>query len=107
MPLNLAFATVPLSGTVSGAFSLKNTEQVAIWSPITTACSLMLLASFDTTSANYLPVHDPRSPTTRLAFGIGAGSKMIVFGNVLWAISAKIQLSAAQTAPRSFAVITR
>ena len=107
MPLNLAFTSVVSGGTVSEAFSLKNTEQVAIWSPITTACSLMILASFDTTSANYLPVHDPAAPTTRLAFGIGAGSKMIVFGDVLWAISAKIELSAAQTAPRSFAVITR
>ena len=107
MPLNLAFTSVLSGDSVSDAFSLRNTSQIAIWSPITTACSLMILASFDTTSANYLPVHDPADPTARLAFGIGTGSKMIAFGEPLWAISAKIQLSAAQTAPRSFAVITR
>jgi hypothetical protein len=106
MPVNIAQVTVPISGTVSDAFGLTNADRLSIWCPALTSCALRLLGSHDTTSANFVPVHDATSAAARTTFSVGAGSKMLHLGDVAFAY-VKLDLSAAQAAARTFTIISR
>jgi hypothetical protein len=99
-------ATVPLSGTVSGPFGMGNAGRLTIWCPELTSAALRLLVSHDTTSANFVPVHDASSAALRTTFSVGAGSKAVMIGDVAFAY-AKIDLSVAQAAVRTFKVLSK
>jgi hypothetical protein len=104
--MRVAWALVNSGDTVSTAFGLGNADRVAIWCPVVTACGIRLLGSFNQTSANFVPVaYDTTSAGARLSIDLGTGSKMVIVGNVGTAF-AKLDLTAAQTAPRSFAVMS-
>jgi hypothetical protein len=103
---SVATVTVAQSAQVSGTFGLGNTGRLSVWCPVVTSCALRLLASHDTTSANFVPVHDSTSAAARTTFYIAAGSRMVQVGDVTFAY-AKLDLDAPQAAARTFNIITR
>lgn len=104
------YPTIPLSGTVSDPFDISGMRVVGIWVPTITSASLLLRASFDTTSANYVPVWNPNATpvNTRWGADVSVGSVAI---SVEWPMapfaSVKLETSQAQAAVRSFAVICK
>ena len=104
--VSVAEVTVAQSAQVSGAFGLGNAGRLSVWCPVVTSGSLRLLVSHDTTSANFVPLHDSTSAALRTNFAVAAGSKMVAVGDVAFAY-AKLDLENPQAAARTFNIITR
>lgn len=70
------YATIPQSASVSVNMAMIGTHLVGLWAPVVTSCQVYLQGSYDTTSANYVPM-DRTDGSTRWAWNVGAGSKMV------------------------------
>lgn len=106
------FPTVSTSATVSGAFGLSAHRMVALWAPTVDSCELRLKGSYDQTSANFLRMDDTNIDpgasgyTNEFLWQVGAGSKgLLMSRNFDGTPFAKVELSVAQTSPRTLAVI--
>jgi hypothetical protein len=90
---------------VSTPIGLTNAERLTVWCPVVTSCALRLLGSFDPRSANFVPVHDPISASGRTTLSVGPGSLVLMLGAIAFPF-VKLDVSVAQAAPRSFAIVT-
>lgn len=105
---HVQFTAIASGDQISPAFKILRGTAHALWAPTITSGQLNLLASFDSTSANFVRVADPRSPNADFAWDVGPGSATLPLLPELAAYAhVKVDLSVAQTDTRTFAVITR
>jgi len=100
--------TIALSGTVSGAFAIAGVAAAGIWSPVITSAQVYLRGSYDTTSANFVPVY-LTTGASRFVFSAGPGSAaMTIPADIAEGFThLKVETSVAQSAIRNFIVITK
>lgn len=99
--------TIPLSGTVSAQVAVANVCQLGIWVPAVTSGQLLLRASYDTTSTNFLPLLTVNG--SRWAANIGPGSATLIldqmaplpWGNIC------LETSVPQAAARTFLLVSK
>lgn len=99
--------TIPLSASVSGAFSLKHASALGLWAPAVTSCAAYLQVSFETASASFLraAAADGAGDWT---WALGPGSKAAAVGAVAGAFPyARVETGVPQAEVRSFAVVTK
>lgn len=104
---HVLYPTVPLSGQASDEIDVFNGVVSGVWSPVVTSCTLTLRGSFDSTSANYVPLTNPAG-SGDWTFAVGPGSRGITLQDPgLPFPYLKLFTSVAQAAVRSFAVIVK
>lgn len=69
--------TIPQSGSISGDLAIiGGVKPGLLWSPVVTSCQIYMRGSFDTTSANFVPI-DKTDGSTRWAWNVGPGSAAV------------------------------
>ena len=101
----IQYVTVAQSGTVSGAFSVRNASKVALQFPVTNG-NAFLQGAFDTTSANYVRLYKTDGSgaftlTTPTSVGAVVSDVMAPFTNC------RVEFSAAQTGVRTITVLAK
>ena len=76
MPLQIAYPTIPLSGSISGIIGAKFSKLAGLWCPTITSAQVFILGSFDQTSANFTRVQNPEG-SGAWTFAAGPGSKCV------------------------------
>lgn len=106
---SVQYVTIPLSGTVSDAFSLRNTPRLGIYAPAVQSGPLLFQASFmteDPTSASFAKVWRTDG-STPLVWAVGSADGYYPAGQTLVdALWARIEGPAA-TAVRTFTILTQ
>ena len=106
------YVTIPQSGTVSGAFSLRNTALAGVWVPVVTSGQLLVQAAHghDETapnSADFLRVMRTDG-STPFAANVVAGSVYLpltdISGGLAWA---RFETQNPQTDVRTFVVMSK
>lgn len=108
MRQELLYALINSGSQISDAVNITNAKRVDIWVPVVTSGpTLQLYGSFNTTSANFVPV-ETQLPNTG-TFPVVAGSRFISTGLIGEALPphVKARLSVAQTAPRTLVFVTK
>jgi len=99
--------TVPLSGTVSDNISLKGSSgPAALFASVITSCQVLLQGSFNTTSANFVPV-DRTDGSTRWAWNASVGNRGVGLKQMESFPYLKIETGVPQTAPAIFTLAVR
>jgi hypothetical protein len=106
------YATIPLSGTVAEPYiDLSGARTAALWIPTITSAQVLLRASFDTTSANFVPVYNQNATPISSRWWVDAAvGSMTVAIDVEYGTPysfLKLETSVAQAAVRSLAIITK
>jgi hypothetical protein len=102
--------TIPISSFVSDVFAVTGAKLFAVWVPTITSGQLLLRGSYDTTSANFVPILNPNATpiASRWWADVGPGSCAIVLDWVGQAFPfMKLETSVAQAAARSPIIITK
>src|SRR2546422_5513807 len=95
------------SGTQIGDFGVQGGTLFGLWTPVVDSCAITIRASFDQTSANYLPVQNSNG-SLDWTFSAGPGSKAISLQDAVFPFPfCRIFTSVAQTLPRTFAIINK
>lgn len=102
--------SVPLSGTISGAFSLKHSTHVAVLAPVVTSGTIHFQVGFtdsNPSSADFVRAWTDAG-TGAFVWNVAAGSAGIVLDSILAPYPvARIECQNAQAAARIFTVITK
>jgi hypothetical protein len=99
--------TIAQSATVSTDVALRSSDLFGIWAPVLTNCSVYAQASWDTTSANFVRVHNPAGSGT-WTWAAGTGSAAISGQDALFPFPyLRLETTVAQAAARHFIVVTK
>lgn len=104
--IQVAYPTIPLSGTVSGIFGAKGATAVSIWCPLVTSTQVLVQASFDQTSANFVRVQNSTG-SGDWTYSAGVGSTCITLKDLGYFPNMRLETPTPQTGVVSFAVITQ
>lgn len=100
----VVYATVASGFQASGAIGLAGADLFGLWAPTVTSCTLTLRGSFDSTSANFIPLTNPAGSGDWI-FAVGPGSRAVTLQDVAFpAPFLKLFTSVAQTDTRTFAI---
>ncbi len=67
------YATIPLSGTVSETFNIARAVRAGVWFPAVTSAAFFVQGNFNTTSANFVRIQNAAgSGDYTLAVGVGS-----------------------------------
>ena len=104
-PTETQTVTFILSATVSDMFSVVGRAAVSVWAPTITSAQILFRGSFDTTSANFVPLY-LQNGASRYAFSAGPGSVMVGLDQLVIEGIAylKLESGVAQAASRFFVV---
>ncbi len=92
---------------LSGVFELRGGDLTGIWAPVLTSCTIVVRASFDTASANFVNLTNPAG-SGDWVFAAGPGSRGITLQDVAFPYPFfKLFCSVVQTDNRIFAAITK
>lgn len=103
MPAHTIFSLINSGGTITEPIGIGNSAVIGVWPPLLDNTNVFIRGSFDTTSANFKRVLDFSSVGSPAVLQFGAGSYCAIIANVPFPYI-KLETSAAQTAPRSFAL---
>jgi len=104
---------VASGASVSGDVSVAQGRPYAIWCPVVTSGDLMIRASYDPSSANYVRLQQNQfggNPTASgdLRLRVGPGSLMVMIPDYVQLPSnIRLEMSVAQTATRNFQLLYR
>ena len=110
MHVDNIFASVASGAQLSGVVALRqSTRGAGIWVPTIDSCTLQLLASWDQTSANFLPVQAALPNSGAAQFATDVGSKYVTLGAIGEDLPAflKLKTGVALTNPATFAIAVR
>jgi hypothetical protein len=98
------FATIASGAQLSSLVELQGADLFGLWAPTVTSGTITLRGSFDTLSANFIPLQNPAG-SGDWTFAVGPGSKAITLQDVAFPFPyMKLFSSVAQTDNRSFAM---
>jgi hypothetical protein len=107
---SVQYVTIPLSGTVSGEFSLRNTTRIGVHAPAVQSGPLLLQASHMTeapNSASFFPLWRTDG-STRVALAAGSANAYYPLGQTLAdALWARIEGPGPSIDVRTFTVLTQ
>lgn len=100
-------AVVASGFQLSDLISLEGATLEGLWAPTVTSGTLTIRGSFDTTSANFVPLTNPAG-SGDWTFAVGPGSRGVSLQDVGFPFPfIKLFTSVAQTDARSFAVVVK
>ena len=101
------YATIPLSGTVSGTFNVVRTVRAGVWFPTVTSAAFFVQGSPDVTSANFVRIQNAAgSGAYTLAAGVGSLA-FTLQDPVIPFPYLRFESGVAQAAVRSLAVVAK
>lgn len=101
------FPTIVLSGFVSDTIDFQNALRATVWAPTVTSGTMFLQGSPDQTSANFTRMGNLLG-SGAWTWNVGPGSCCVALSDVFGGLRfARFEMSVAQAAVRSLAVITR
>ena len=107
MRSDTTFAEIASGDTVSGAFAVKGADILGIWAPTVTSGDMFVQGNFGTTAGNFVRVLNALGSGDFTA-AIGPGSKAITVAGVMGPFPhGRIEMSAAQTDTRTFAITAK
>ena len=101
------YATIPLSGTVSGTFNVVRTVRAGVWFPTVTSAAFFIQGAFDSTSANFVRIQNATgSGAYTLAAGVGSLA-FTLMDPVIPFPYLRFESGVAQAAVRSLAIVAK
>lgn len=101
----LLYAVVASGFQISGDIDLRQQALMGIQVPTVTSGPMLIQGNFDTTSANFMRLNDDLGD---IQYATGPGSKYLLWPQGFVHPSyLRIEAGVAQTAPRTFTLITR
>lgn len=105
--LQVSYATIPLSGTVSGNFAVVGTVRAGVWVPVVTSAAMYIQGAFDTTSANFVRIQNAVG-SGDYTLATGPGSKAFTLQDpVIPFPYLRFESGVAQAAVRSLAIVAK
>ena len=105
--LQVAYATIPLSGTVSETFAVVGTVRAGVWFPTVTSAAFYVQGAFNTTSENFVRIQNAAgSGAYTLAAGVGSLA-FTLQDPVIPFPYLRFESSVAQAAVRSLAIVAK